>query len=160
MARGLNRTLAGVALLLAVAGCNSNTAFRMNSANQTYAANNGLYVLLAKADLGLITGPASFKDTAGTYAEIIAGFEMGRSVPIVGRFSTATSRAATRDSLDASIARCVGQVTAMSERHRRAGIAAGSELIGTVRAACNAAAQAVAEQETASLVLTTFAQDL
>jgi hypothetical protein len=156
----LKATLATAAMLVALTACSQNPQFRANVANQAYGSLSELYVLLAKADLGALRSPASFGGEVDSYAQIIGGFEVGRLMVAGRRPGLSRSRAAAFDDLDAAVKRCADQVGRMSDMHRRAGIAPGSETIRTVRASCDAAARLVAASELSSWVFTTVAGDL
>lgn len=149
-----------MAAALLVCACDSNPQFRMNSANRAYGALNDLQVLLARAELGLLRARASFDAQAGAYAEIIAGFEIGRSVPIGKGMRSAASRAASRDALDGAITGCVDAVKAMAQAHRTSGLPAGSARLGAARQRCQAAVALVAENERPSIFISTVAGDL
>ncbi len=152
--------LATAVMLVAVTACSQNPQFRMNIANQAYSSLSELYVLLAKADLGALRSPASFGGEVDSYAQIIGGFQVGRLM-VAGRpAGSARSKAAALDEIDAAIGRCAAQVRSMSDVHRSAGIAPGSDTIRTVRASCDAAAQLVAANEVSSWLFTTVAGDL
>jgi hypothetical protein len=58
------------------------------------------------------------------------------------------------------VERCVADIRTMALRHKASGIPATSEVIGTVRSSCDAAARAVAANESSALLLTTAAGDL
>ena len=156
----LKGTLATAAMLVALTACSQNPQFRANVANQAYGSLSELYVLLAKADLGALRSPASFGGEVDSYAQIIGGFEVGRLMVAGRRPGLSRSRAAAFDDLDAAVKRCADQVGRMSDMHRRAGIAPGSETIRTVRASCDAAARLVAASELSSWVFTTVAGNL
>ncbi|MDK3074210.1 hypothetical protein QO034_13915 [Sedimentitalea sp. JM2-8] len=160
MAVKSSRFLAFTAAVFVLSACNSNPQFRMTSANRVYDSFNGLYIFLAKADLGLFESPASFPAEIDTYGEIIAGFEIGRLVQTEKKLSSALARAESRSALDSVIARCVDQVKAVAKQHKAKGIPAGSQLLDTTRKACVLAVGAVAENERSSIFVATVAGDL
>jgi hypothetical protein len=143
-----------------LSACSQNPQFKISTANKVYSALNDLQVLLAKAELGLVSSPASFAKTSGDYAKIMGGFETGRF--------TAVGISQSVDVLDADslnpevkvIASCVAQVRTMAETHRSTGIDPASDIIPTVRQSCGAAARSVAANESSALILSTAAGDL
>jgi hypothetical protein len=144
--------LAIATTLVLVAGCSKSPQFRMANANQAYDSLNELYVLLAKAELGAYRSPSSFAGTVDSYAEVVGGFETGR---LMG-----ADRPREAASFDAAIDGCVGEVRGMAQTHRTAGIDPDAFVIRTVRSRCDAAANAVAENEVSSWLFTTAAGDL
>lgn len=157
----LKASLAAAVALAALAACNQNPQFRINTANQVYGALNALQVLLAKAELGRFRHASSFDAAADSYAEIIGGFEVGRFVTLVGL--PPEGNAADDSALnpqDRLIAGCTAQVRQMAAQHQAAGIAPDSPLPETLRKSCSAAARAVAANEASALLLTTAAEDL
>jgi len=154
-APGLIKRSLIVAATLAVAACSQNPQFRIASANRAYDALEGLYVLLAKAELGALRSPASYAGSVDDYAAVIAGFQTGRLLD-AGR----PDAAAAAESLSAGIARCVDDVKRMSAVHKAGGVAPGSAEIPRVRASCDAAARSVAASETSSWLFATAAGDV
>ena len=141
-----------LAALTMCAGCSQNPQYRMAIADQTYDALGGLYVLLAKADLGALSTAASHPGTMDEYAEVIAGFRVGRLL-VFGPPGTEA------DGLLAQIAGCVSEVERMSATHAAGGIAPGAPGLEVVRDRCDAAARAVAASAASSWILTTAAGD-
>ena len=160
MAAKLSRFVALTVAAFLLSACNSNPQFRMISANRVYDSFNSLYILLAKADLGLFRSPSSFPAEVDTYGEIIAGFEIGRMVQTEKKLSSALARAESRDALASVIAKCVDQVKVVAKQHRSSGIPAGSPLLDTTRKACLLAVGAVADNERSSIFVATVAGDL
>jgi hypothetical protein len=145
------------AVLSAVAACSQNPQFRMTNANEAYSSLSGLYVLLAKAELGMFRSASSFRDSADDYATTIAGFQLGR---LLDDDRPAAGIEPSPGELDAAIARCVDLVERLSLLHRTRGVAPGSPAIPAVRESCDAAALSVAATETSSWLFATAAGDL
>ncbi len=144
------------AIFVAVAACSQNPQFRMTNANQAFNSLNELYVLLAKAELGLFRSASSFGDNADSYATTIAGFQLGRLLDADRPAGIDTSRS----ELDDAIARCVKLVERLSVLHRTRGVAPGSPAIAAAREGCDGAARSVAATETSSWLFATAAGDL
>jgi hypothetical protein len=146
-------------VVLLLGACSQNPQFKINTANQVYSALNTLQVMLAQAELGLFAQPSSFAAQADSYAGVMGGFSAGRFVeiaapPVVDLLGEAAPGSGS------VVERCVADIRTMALRHKASGIPATSEVIGTVRSSCDAAARAVAANESSALLLTTAAGDL
>lgn len=146
--------------LLFLAACSQNPQFKINTANQVYSALNNLQVLLAQSELGLFAKPASFPDQADSYASVMGGFSAGRFVAIATPPLGVLLGEGAPAAGDGVVEQCVDQIRQMALQHKASGIAPTSGIIRTVRSSCDAAARAVAANESSALLLTTAAGDL